>query len=152
MRYELAVNGLLATLGMGPGKGLDTVMEKAVRKELKQEVLERYTACLKNEEGSIEALREALDRNSKAFLDLYQAYMASLTTGSRTMLSELSPHTILDEHRRPFGHNFQEAWKTVERVHSDLANLSSEELWKRFFLEPFQAKLSEYLGGDGSGS
>jgi FtsZ-binding cell division protein ZapB len=140
--YEMAVNLLLAeALKVGPGGGMDTMMIKG----LKQEVRKRFEACLDNEEGSIEALQELLTRNRSFVVDLHRAYDASLSEGIKSLLGALEPQPILDESKGLIGYDYEKAWKAFARSHGDLADLSKADLWERFLFEPFQRRLSGYV-------
>ena len=54
--YEQGVNVLLQSLQIGPG------MDTQQLRGMKEEVRERFRACLENKEGSVKALRAALER------------------------------------------------------------------------------------------
>ena len=90
-------------------------------------------------------MKEILQRNSRFLIDLNRAYSVSMTTGTQSLLSELDPQSILDTKKGVFGFNYQDAWKSISRDHGDLINLSRTELWERFFMQPFQEKLSGHL-------
>lgn len=141
--YEMGLNFLLAEFRVGPQADMDTKMIRGMT----QQVRKRFGACLEDREGSVEELKEVLARNARFLIDLNKAYSDSFHEGVQSLLGELDPQPILEEHKRMLGFNFEDAWKAIARVQNDLANLPRSELWERFFFEKFQAKLSGYLGG-----
>jgi hypothetical protein len=146
--YEMGVGLLLAEFKIGPAAEMDTKMMQG----FKQIVRDRFRACLDNQEGSIEALKETLARNSRFVIELNRAYTSCLFEGSQSLLSEIDPEPILDKHRRMIGFNYEEAWNAIARVQSDLASLTSSELWERFFFESFRKNLSSHLDPDDASS
>jgi hypothetical protein len=138
--YEQSVNVLLQSLQVGPG--MDTQQIKG----MKEEVRDRFRACLENKEGSVEALQAALEKKKSFLIDLNQAYQASLYEGTRAMLSQLDPQPIAEAHRKPIiGVDHGEAWKTIGRAQNDLVSASKNELWERFFIEPFRSRLARHM-------
>jgi len=146
--YEMGVGLLLAEFKIGPAAEMDTKMMQG----FKQIVRDRFRACLDNQEGSIEALKETLTRNSRFVIELNRAYTSCLFQGSQALLSEIEPEPILDKHRRMIGFNYEEAWNMIARAQSDLASLTSGELWERFFFESFRNNLSSHLDPDNAKS
>jgi hypothetical protein len=140
--YEMGLNFLLAEFRIGPSKDMDTQMMR----HMKQLVRRRFRDCLEGKEGSVQALQDTLSRNARFLIDLNNAYSTSLQEGTRTMLAELDPMPILEANKRMIGHNFEEAWRQISQKQADLANLSKDEMSERFFFEPFQSKLADYLG------
>ena len=146
--YEMGVGLLLAEFKIGPAAEMDTKMMQG----FKQIVRDRFRACLDNQEGSVEALKETLTRNSRFVIELNRAYTSCVFQGSQALLSEIDPQPILDKHRRMIGFNYEEAWSVIARVQSDLASLTGGELWERFFFESFRKNLSSHLDPDDSRS
>ena len=60
-----------------------------------------------------------------------------------SLLEELDPEQILESHRGKLMTNYEQAWKAYALLHNDRLNLSSGEVWERYFQTPFRAKLSE---------
>jgi len=143
--YEMGVNLLLAEFRIGPTAEMDTRMMQGMR----QEVRDRFRACLEDQKGSLAKLKEILDRNSRFVVDLNRAYTACIYEGSRSLLSEIDPQPILEQHKRMMGHDYEKAWGSLSRSQADLAALSSNELWERFYFKVFRERLSDYLGKDG---
>jgi hypothetical protein len=142
--YEQSVNVLLQSLQIGPG--MDTQQIKG----MKEEVRDRFRSCLENKEGSVKALQAALEKKKSFLIDLNQAYQASLHEGTRTVLAQLDPQPIAEAHRKPIiGVDHGEAWKSLGRAQNDLVSASKNELWERFFLEPFRSKLARHLDPSG---
>ncbi len=139
--YEKGVNLLLTEFKVGAGSGMDTEMRKLSREEGR----ECFRACLKDEPGSIQRLKEILDRNRRFVIDLNTAYAASLSGGTTKLLEEFAPQPMLDQHKRMLGFDFEEAWKEFTRVQSDTTSMSRDELWERFFREIFREKLASYI-------
>jgi len=143
--YEMGLNFLLAEFRIGPSKDMDTQMMR----HMKQLVRRRFRDCLEGKEGSVQALQDTLARNARFLIDLNNAYSNSLQQGTRALLAELDPMPILEANKRMIGHNFEEAWRQISQKQADLANLSKDEMSERYFFEPFQSKLEDYLGKRG---
>lgn len=142
--YEQSVNVLLQSLQVGPG--MDTQQIKG----MKEEVRDRFRSCLENKEGSVKALQAALEKKKSFLIDLNQAYQASLYEGTRTVLAQLDPQPIAEAHRKPIiGVDHGEAWKSIGRAQNDLVSASKNELWERFFVEPFRSRLARHLEPSG---
>jgi hypothetical protein len=142
LKYELGVNLLLAEFNIGPAADADTKLARGMR----EQVRERFRACLENREGSIESLKEALERNARFLIDLNRAYQSSLYRGNRALVTELDPHPWLTKHKRALmGIDYEAAVKSISRAHADMSNLARDELWERYFFEPFKEELSSYL-------
>lgn len=146
LKYELGLNLLLAEFKIGPAADADTRLARGMR----EQVRERFRACLENEEGSVDALKEALERNARFLIDLNRAYQACLYDGNRAMIAELDPHPLLTKHKRALmGVDYEATTKSLSRLHADMSNLARDEIWERYFLEPFRKELSGYIGQDG---
>jgi hypothetical protein len=142
--YEMGVNMLLGEFKVGPAAQMNTIMMKG----FKQVVRDRFRACLDNKEGSIEALKETLTRNSGFVVALNKAYTSSIAKGTQSLLGEMDPEPILESKRRMMGVNYENAWNKIIRLQSDLSGLSSNELWERFFFEHFRDKLAQDFGDE----
>jgi predicted component of type VI protein secretion system len=119
-------------------------------KGMKEEVRDRFRSCLEDREGSVAALQAALEKKKSFLIDLNQAYQSSLYEGTREMLGQLDPQPIAEAHRKPIiGVDHGEAWKALGRVQNDLASASRNEMWERFFFEPFRSRLSRHLEPSG---
>lgn len=142
LRYEIGLNVLLAEFKIGPAGSADSLLIQG----LQEQVRERFRACLEDKEGSLQALQEVLERNARFLIEINRSYHASIYEGNHSVLAQLDPQPILDKHKRVLGSDYEGAWRALSREHADLINLSRGELWERFFLDPFQKKLSG--GGD----
>lgn len=114
-------------------------------KQQKKIIRDRFRACLDNKEGSVQALKEALDRNKSFLIALYEAYNAAIQQGSRAMLDQLDPQTILDETKGMLLDRFEKAWRTFSNRHADLSSLPEGDLWEQFFDAPFKQKMSGHI-------
>jgi len=148
LRFEDAVNVLLMEFQVGPVKDMNTRQARTYMRVIR----DRFQACLDGKEGSIEALREILDRNSRFLIELNTAYARCIYDGSKAMLSSLDPQPILAEHKRMMGHNFEEAFHALSRIQGDLSNLTRSELWGQFFSQPFRERFASYSEADTSDS
>lgn len=142
--YEVGLNALLFQFSIGVSSKFDTQLQQGFQRIVK----DRFAACLENEEGSLEKLKESLHRNHKFLIDLNLSYDSCLHEGTKQLLAELNPEPIIKKHKRFFGHDWAGAAKTVSQLHGDLSNLNREELWERFFYTPFREKLASYLDPD----
>ncbi len=145
LNYETGVHALLQEIDVGPGMG--TVL----RKKQKRIIEDRFRACLDNREGSIQALQEALTKNSRFLPELNEAYTAAVRQGVQSLLNDLDPQPILDENKGALGMiNFEKAWRAFSNRHSDLGSLPPADVWERFFQETFKKKLADYLEAGGT--
>jgi hypothetical protein len=139
LQYERSVNFLLDQYKV---RQLDSVMVQRQQEMVRK----RFVACLEDEKGSVGALRESLDRNKAFLVDMNKAYQSSIFEGTRAALREIDPQPIADRNRKAIiGVDHAEAWKEISRAQGDLATLSRNDLWERYFFEPFRAKMSGYL-------
>lgn len=145
LKIEFSVQSLLADFGavQGADTRFITGMNKLIRN--------RFRACLENKQGSIQALREGLDKNLRFLLQLNDAYIAATRGGVPLILAELDPEPILEPHRGRLMTNYEEAFRSFTTRHTDLSNLSPKEVWERFFLQTFREKLEEVVA-PGTGS
>lgn len=142
--YELGLSFLLAEFRIGDTADMDTQMMLG----FKQLVRDRFRDCLTQGKGAVKGLKEILDRNSRFVIDLNTAYATSMASGIELMLQQVDPGAILAENKRMIGFNYEQAYKTLARQLRDLSDQSREELWERFFVETFRAKLSRYIEPD----
>lgn len=141
LNYEQSVQLLLFAAEVGPRP--DTLQ----RAKQKKVIQARFHACLDNKVGSVQALQQALERNSRFLVALNGAYMESIKRGPRALLGEFDPQSIADTSQRKFGGglNPDKAWKAFMDIHSEVASLPWEDLWSRFFESTFQESLGDYL-------
>lgn len=137
LKLETAQNELLMTLQIG--HGMDTQM---IRRH--QELIRlRFRTCLEDKPGSIQSLKEALNKTSRFLIDVNESYMASIGKGSKSLLTELDPQPILDKARGKLMMNYEDAFRSFSTIHSDLESLTPTEMWERYFQPPFRTALSE---------
>lgn len=144
LNYEKGVLDLLQEIQVGPG-----MATKVINKQ-KKLIEERFLSCLKDEAGSIQALQEALLRNSSFLIRLHEAYSSAVKHGVETLLREIDPQAIVAQ-TRGMG-NPQKWWSSYIAHHSDLSSLPAEDAWERFFNEAFRRRLSDYLEPGGGKS
>lgn len=143
--FETGVHGLLMAIEIGPG--LDSRMGQRQQKIIE----DRFRACLQDEEGSVEALKEALARNNRFVLQLNDAYETAIRQGTHALIDELDPQPIIDScQSRLGGLNFEKAWKAFASKYSDLSSLPPEDTWARFFQDPFKEKLGDFVDPGGA--
>jgi hypothetical protein len=141
LNYEQSVQLLLFAAEVGPRP--DT-LQRARQKKIIQA---RFHACLDNKVGSVQALQQALERNSRFLVALNGAYMEAIKRGPRALLGEFDPQSIAETSQRKFGGglNPDKAWKAFMDIHSEVASLPWEDIWRRFFESTFQESLGDYL-------
>jgi len=141
LNYEQSVQLLLFAAEVGPRP--DTLQ----RARQKKVIQARFLACLDNKAGSVQALQQTLERNSRFLVALNGAYMESIKRGPRILLGEFDPQSIAETSQRKFGGglNPDKAWKAFMDIHSEVASLPWEDLWSRFFESTFQESLGDYL-------
>jgi len=142
LRIEFGVQSLMSDVGAVQGG--DTRYMRGLDKMTRN----RFRSCLDNKHGSIAALKETLDRNSRFLHNLNDAYLFSMKRAVPSLLAELDPERILEEHRGKLMTNYEQAWKSYALLHSDLSNLGSGEAWERYFQTPFREKLAESVSQD----
>ena len=140
LRIEFGVQTLMSDVGAGQAG--DTRYMRGLDKMTRN----RFRACLDNKQGSIAALKETLDKNSRFLHNLNDAYLFSMKKAVPSLLAELDPEQIIESHRGKLMTNYEQAWKSFALLHNDHANLSSGEVWERYFQTPFRAKLAENVG------
>jgi hypothetical protein len=142
LKIEFSVQSLLADFGAV--RGADTMFIRGMDKMIRN----RFRACLENKQGSIQALREGLDKNLRFLLQLNDAYLAATRKGVPSLLAELDPEQLLEQHRGRLMTNYEEAFRSFSTRHTDLANLTPKEAWERFFQQAFREKLEEVVAPD----
>ena len=141
LNYEQSVQLLLFAAEVGPRP--DTLQ----RAKQKKVIQARFHACLDNKVGSVQALQQTLERNSRFLVALNGAYMEAIKRGPRALLGEFDPQSIAETSQRKFGGglNPDKAWKAFMDIHSEVASLPWEDIWSRFFESTFQESLGDYL-------
>jgi hypothetical protein len=146
LNFEKGVNDLMMQIQVGQGG--DTRLHKHREKVIK----ERFRACLEDRQGSVHALKEALERNSLFLPTLARGFETALRRGVPAILAEIDPLTLAEKNPARFGEtDFKKAWKMFGDIHAELSALPPADLWERFFDRWFKEQLAEYLKGDGGG-
>ena len=141
-RIELFIQGLLEEAGAARS---DTHMMKMRNKMVR----DRFRACLENKTGSVRALKESLEKNSRFLVDFNAAYQTAIKQGVPLLLTELDPEPILEECKGRLSTDWDGFHRKVSTRHMDLVNLDAADRWERFFLDAFRAKLAESWGTEG---
>ncbi len=143
LELDRGVQAFLMELEVGPA--MDTVQIRGYQRQVTQ----RFCEGLDDAAGSLDALRELLERNRRFLILLNEAYRGAIPLGSQELLAELQPAKVL-EGTKGKGllklANYEGAFKELDRCHADLTALPPSELLARFYTEPFQARLRELLG------
>jgi len=147
LALEIGLQGFLRTSEVGE-VGMMGTRQFAEHERM---IRSRFRSCLQDREGSVQPLKDVLDRNLRFLLVLHQAYGASIDSGTRALLSLLDPQKILEDTRGRLGLNYQEAWKKLSRLLAELGALERGEVWERYFEEPFRKRLKEVMPEGRSG-
>jgi len=147
--YEMSINWIVASIMAGPQRDPGTEIQKGLEFEARR----RFRACLEDESGSIDELGRALGRKIRFLIDLHDAFRPCAHQGGQNLLAELEPQVILDKHaKKLMGFDYEKAWRELERLHNDLAQLARADVWERFYFEAFKAKMAEHLPRQGGGA
>ena len=146
LNFETGVNNLMMQIQVGQGG--DTRLHKHRDRVIK----ERFRACLEDRQGSVQALKEALERNSLFLPTLSRGFETALRRGVPAILAELDPLALAEKNPARFGEtDFKKAWKMFGDIHAELSALPPADLWERFFDRWFKEQLAEYLKSDAAG-
>jgi len=130
-----------ARSGLDSSKSMVRPFARATRSRLKD--------CLAGKAGALDALRQALNRDSRFLIQINGAYLGAISGGSKSLLEELNPGPLAETARSKFrGIDHEKAWEIYETRHSDIASLSRAEMWERFFQEPFRQALDTQKESD----
>ena len=140
LNFETGVHDLIQQIQV-MRFGANSMMVKQQKKIIRN----RFRDCLDNKEGSVQALKEALDRNKAFLIALHEAYNSAIREGSKSLLDQLEPQTILDETKGMLLDKFEKAWRTFSNRHADLSSLPESDMWEQFFDPAFKQKLAGYL-------
>lgn len=139
LNFETSINNLIATLQLGPGG--DTRYIKHQKKLVEQ----RFRACLEDREGSVVALKGALERTAGFIVALHEAHDRAVRRGVPALLSKVNPQPIFEQ-TPGFGMaKYKDAWKSLSEAHDDLKGMPPSDVWESFFDQYFKERLSEYL-------
>ena len=141
LELEIGRTAFLRGVGVGPAAGHSTKMGD----ELQQQVRKRVLSILSDTKGSIAALQTTLSQQREFVIGVPAAFQVALPVGTAALLAELDPDGILERSKRLFT-DYAKAWEEFVRTRSDLTNLTADELWDRFFKEPFQDDLTQRIG------
>ena len=69
------------------------------------------------------------------------AFQATIPKAVEAMLAEMAPEPILARAKKLLT-DYERAWNEYARLHSDMSNLTPEEIWENYFRALFREKLS----------
>lgn len=138
--YDLGLNSLILDIS-GKLDSHGTTMAVMTRKIFRK----RFVESLDGSDETQDRLKETLKSNLKFLLMLNDAYLSCLRPGARALLGEIDPQAILAKHKRFMHFDFDRAFKALQRDHTDLTNLTRDELWETYFSKTVRRKLGDYL-------
>jgi len=124
------------------------LMGTQLLKGYQDQVRKQILAVLNDEEGSIRKLRKTMDAQNRFILGIPDAFQGSIPAAVAAILAELDPDPILARSKKILT-DYERAWGDFARTHSDLSNLTPDEIWDRFFKQAFKAKLGEWTKSEG---
>lgn len=135
---------VLNKLDIGAVGKMGSVLVQKYRQEIRKQIL----AVLTNQEGSVRKLREILEAQKNFIVGVPQAVESAIPIAMTSLLAGLAPEPILARSKKLMI-DHERAWAEFTRLHSDLSNLTKEELWDNYFKDPFQEKLSAWTKNEG---
>ena len=138
--YDLGLNSLILDIS-GKLDSHGTTMAVMTRKIFRK----RFVESLDGDEAAMTRLKETLKSNLRFLLMLNDAYLSCLRPGVQGVLGELSPQETLAKHKKLLHYDYDGAFKSLQRGHGDLTNLTRDELWESYFSETVRRKLGDYL-------
>ena len=124
------------------------LMGTQLLKGYQDQVRKQILAVLNDEEGSIRKLRKTMDAQNRFILGIPDAFQGAIPTAVAGILAELEPDPILARSRKILT-DYERAWGDFSRTHSDLTNLTPDEIWDRYFKQAFKIKLGEWTKSEG---
>lgn len=129
---------------IGPARGMGTQMMKGAQDQVRKQIL----AVLNNEDGSIRNLRKTMDAQNRFILGVPDAFQGSIPKAVAALLAQLDPEPILARSKKIMT-DYERAWAVFVRTHSDLSNLTPDEIWDTYFKQTFKEKLDGWTKSDG---
>ena len=129
---------------IGPARGMGTQMMKGAQDQVRKQIL----AVLNNEEGSIRKLRKTMDAQNRFILGVPDAFQGAIPKAVAGLLAQLDPEPILKGSKKIMT-DYERAWAVFARTHSDLSNLTPDEIWDTYFKQAFKEKLHEWTKSEG---
>jgi len=138
--YDLGLNSLILDIS-GKLDSHGTTMAVMTRKVFRK----RFVESLEGDEESMNRLKETMKSNLRFLLMLNDAYLSCLRPGVQGVLGELDPQETLVKHKKLLHYDYDGAFKSLQRDHGDLTNLTRDELWESYFSKTVRRKLGDYL-------
>jgi hypothetical protein len=128
----------------GRSAGMGTQMLKGAQEQVRKQIL----AVLNDEEGSIRKLRKTMDAQNRFILGVPDAFQGAIPKAVAELLAKIDPEPILARSKKILT-DYERAWADFVRTHSDLSNLTPEELWDTYFKKAFKEKLDSWTKTEG---
>jgi hypothetical protein len=128
----------------GRSAGMGTQMLKGAQDQVRKQIL----AVLNDEEGSIRKLRKTMDAQNRFILGVPDAFQGAIPKAVAELLAKIDPEPILARSKKILT-DHERAWADFVRTHSDLANLTPDEIWDTYFKKAFKEKLDSWTKTDG---
>jgi hypothetical protein len=129
----------LNEIEIGSAGRMGTQMVIGAQAQVRKQIL----AVLNDEQGSIRSLRRTLDGQNRFILGLPDAFQGAIPKAVAALLAELDPEPILRGSKKIMT-DYERAWAAFVRTHSDLSNLTPDEIWQTYFKQTFKEKLDDW--------
>jgi hypothetical protein len=127
----------------GRSAGMGTQMLKGAQDQVRKQIL----AVLNDEEGSIRKLRKTMDAQNRFILGVPDAFQGAIPKAVAELLAKIDPEPILARSKKILT-DYERAWADFVRTHSDLSNLTPDEIWDTYFKKAFKEKLDGWTKTD----
>ena len=117
-------------------------------KGYQDQVRKQFLAVLNDEEGSIRKLRRTMDGQTRFIVGVPESFQEAIPRAVEAILAQLAPEPILARSKRLMT-DYERAWSEFSRIHSDLSNLTVEEIWDGYFKSVFKEKLADWTKSEG---
>ena len=128
----------------GRSAGMGTQMLKGAQDQVRKQIL----AVLNDEEGSIRKLRKTMDAQNRFILGVPDAFQGTIPKAVAELLAKIDPEPILARSKKILT-DYERAWADFVRTHSDLSNLTPDEIWDTYFKKAFKEKLDGWTKTEG---
>jgi hypothetical protein len=117
-------------------------------KGYQDQVRKQFLAVLNDQEGSIRNLRRTMDGQTRFIVGVPESFQEAIPRAVEAILAQLAPEPILARSKRLMT-DYERAWSEFARIHSDLSNLTPEEIWDGYFKNVFKEKLADWTKSEG---
>lgn len=128
--------------------GAERDMGTQLRGDYKAQLRKQLLAVLNNEEGSIRRLRKSIEAQYRFILGVPDAFQGAIPRAVAALLAKLDPEPILKGSKKIMT-DYERAWGVFTRTHSDLSNLTPDEIWQTYFKQAFQERLADWTKHQG---